>query len=117
MKRISRTKHSLWDGVLSRLDLTEEFLRYAVIKGELTVQHGEQNHAKSPHVTGFATVWPPWTEKNSCRVRKNRTGFDRDLKQHLFSAIIMSALEFGEPFKVQLMATSKMILKISKHGD
>lgn len=54
--------HSLWDGVLSCLDLTEEFLRYAVIKGKLTIQHGEQDHAKSPHITGFATVWPPCKE-------------------------------------------------------
>lgn len=49
---------SLWDGVLSSLDLAEELLRYAVVKGELAVEHGEQDHAKSPHVTGFTAVRP-----------------------------------------------------------
>lgn len=56
-------KYSLWDGVLRSLDLTEELLRYAVIKGELAIQHGEQDHAKSPHVTGFTTVWPTWRDR------------------------------------------------------
>lgn len=49
---------SLWDGVLSSLDLAEELLRYAVVKGELAIEHGEQDHAKSPHVTGFTAVRP-----------------------------------------------------------
>lgn len=49
---------SLWDGVLSSLDLAEELLRYAVVKGELAIKHGEQDHAKSPHVTGFTAVRP-----------------------------------------------------------
>lgn len=53
-------KYLLWDGVLGSLDLAEELLRYAVIKGELAIQHGEQHHAKSPHVTGFTTVRPTW---------------------------------------------------------
>lgn len=53
-----QTKHSLWDKVLSSLDLAEELLRYAVIKGELAVQHGEQDDAKSPHVARFTAIWP-----------------------------------------------------------
>lgn len=56
-------KDSLWDGVLSSLDLAEELLRYAVIKGKLAIKHGEQDHAKSPHVTGFTTVRPTWRHK------------------------------------------------------
>lgn len=55
--------YSLWDGVLSSLDLAEELLRYAVIKGELAIQHGEQHHAKSPHVTGFTAVRPTWRQE------------------------------------------------------
>lgn len=57
-------EYSLWDGVLSSLDLAEELLRYAVIKGELAIQHGEQDHAKSPHIAGFATVRPTWGQED-----------------------------------------------------
>lgn len=55
-------KYSLWDGVLSSLDLAEELLRYTVIKGELAIQHGKQDHAKSPHVTRFTAVRPTWRQ-------------------------------------------------------
>lgn len=55
-------KYSLWDGVLSSLDLAEELLRYAVIKGELAVQHGEEDHTKSPHVTRFTAVRSTWRQ-------------------------------------------------------
>lgn len=55
-----RRAYSLWDGVLSSLDLAEELLRYAVVEGELAVEHGEQDHAKRPHVAGFAAIGPTW---------------------------------------------------------
>lgn len=67
-----RDKHSLWDGVLRRLDLAEELLRYAVVKGELAVQHCEQDHAESPHVTGFTAVRPP------CRQEGRGSGSECD---------------------------------------
>lgn len=56
-------KYSLWDGVLSSLDLPEELLRYTVVKGELAIQHGKQDHAKSPHVTRFSAVRPTWQQE------------------------------------------------------
>ena len=65
----------LGNGELCRLDLVEQFLRSAVIKGELTykddnnynsskltiqqiltIQHCEHDHPQGPHVTGFALV-------------------------------------------------------------
>ena len=57
---IPSLSYSLWDGVLGSLDLAEELLRYAVVKGKLAVQHGEQDHAESPHVAGFTAVRPTW---------------------------------------------------------
>lgn len=62
-----KSKYSLWDGVFCSLDLTEELLRYAVIEGELAIQHGEQDHTKSPHVTGFTTVRPTWRQERGSR--------------------------------------------------
>lgn len=53
--------YSLRDGVLGSLDFAEKLLRYAVIEGELAIEHGEEHHTQRPHVTGFSTVRP------SCR--------------------------------------------------
>lgn len=50
--------YSLRDGVLGSLDLAEELLRYAVVEGELAVEHGEEHHAQRPHVTGLSAVRP-----------------------------------------------------------
>lgn len=51
-------EHSLWDGVLGSFNFAEELLRYAVIKGELAVQHGEQDDTQGPHVAGLTAVRP-----------------------------------------------------------
>lgn len=107
---IFRPQNSLWDGVLRCLDLTEELLRYAVIKGKLTIQHGEQDHAKSPHVTGFPSVWPPCEQKIRSGITNDCTG----LTETESKLIILCNYE---PFKVQFMATSKMINKTSKQGE
>lgn len=53
-------KYSLWDGVLCRLYFAEEFLGCTVIKGELAIKHSKEDHAKSPHVTGFTAVRSTW---------------------------------------------------------
>lgn len=63
--RIKACFHSLWDGVLSSLDLAEELLRDAVVEGKLSIEHGEEDHSQRPHVTGLATVWP------TCRQRRH----------------------------------------------
>lgn len=110
---IFRPQNSLWDGVLRCLDLTEELLRYAVIKGKLTIQHGEQDHAKSPHVTGFASVWPPCKQKIRSGLRNNCTG----LTGTEIKLIILCNYDLGGPFKVQFMATTKMINKTSKQRE
>lgn len=60
--------HSLWDGVLSSLDLAEELLRDAVVEGELSIEHGEEDHSQRPHVTGLAAVWP------TCRAEEAPAG-------------------------------------------
>lgn len=62
--------YSLWDGVLSRLDLAEELLRYAVVEGELAVEHGEQDHAERPHVAGFAAVRPTCAQQGEAQISK-----------------------------------------------
>lgn len=54
--------YSLRDGVLGSLDFAEELLRYAVVEGELAIEHGEEHDAQRPHVAGFATVRPTCRE-------------------------------------------------------
>ena len=45
--------HILWQQKLCSFDLSEQFMRYAVIEWELTIQHCVQDNTKSPHVTCF----------------------------------------------------------------
>lgn len=67
--------YSLWDGILSSLDLAEELLRYAVVEGELAVEHGEQDHAERPHVAGFAAVRPTCAqEQQEARISRIKHG-------------------------------------------
>lgn len=94
LHRVSHVQdeYSLWDGVLSSLDLAEELLRYAVIKGELAVQHGEEDHAKSPHVTGFTAVRSTWRQDGEeIKIRESHkcgiwNGYSKVL-QRLFSVM------------------------------
>lgn len=69
--------YSLWDGVLSSLDLAEELLRYAVVEGELAVEHGEQDHAERPHVAGFTAVRPTCAQQHETQINnmKQRLSF------------------------------------------
>lgn len=62
---------------------------------------------------GFPQYGRPVTDKQFLVLEM----LDKDWNQHLFHAIVMSALESSESFKVQFIATSKMIIKMSKHGE
>lgn len=66
--------YSLGDGVLGSLDFAEELLRYAVVEGELAIEHGEEHHAQRPHVTGFSTVRPTCREGGG---KSFKTGRDK----------------------------------------
>lgn len=63
--------YSLRDGVLGSLDFAEKLLRYAVVEGELAIEHGEEHHTQRPHVTGFSTVRPSCREQGDTKA----TGF------------------------------------------
>lgn len=62
-----RKQDSLGDGVLGSLDLAEELLWDAVVEGELSIEHGEENHTQGPHVTRLAPVWPAWGQSTCTR--------------------------------------------------
>ena len=49
-----------WDSVLGSFDLSEELLRCTVIERELSIEHGEENHSQSPHVTRLSHVRLAW---------------------------------------------------------
>lgn len=65
MARHAPDPHLLGDGVFSSLDLAEELLGDAVVEGELPVQHGEEDHAQGPHVTGFPTIRPACKQRET----------------------------------------------------
>lgn len=65
--------YSLRDGVLGGLDFAEKLLRYAVVEGELAIEHGEEHHTQRPHVTGFSTVRPSCREQGDKSNRRHNT--------------------------------------------
>lgn len=71
--------YSLGDGVLGSLDFAEELLRYAVVEGELAIEHGEEHHAQRPHVTGFSTVRPTCREGGG---KSFKTGRDKSNRNY-----------------------------------
>lgn len=70
--------YSLGDGVLGSLDFAEELLRYAVVEGELAIEHGEEHHAQRPHVTGFSTVRPACREGGDKSIKIGRDKSNRN---------------------------------------
>lgn len=53
---VETDKHLLRNGVFCPFDFSEELLRTAIVEWKLPIHHGEQDHAKGPHVTGFTSV-------------------------------------------------------------
>ena len=43
-------------------DFSKQFMWDTVIKWELSIQHSEQHHSKSPHVTCLARIWSTYNE-------------------------------------------------------
>lgn len=65
----------LWNGVLSCLDLGEEFLWHHVIERELSIQHGEKDNAQRPHVAGLTQVRLSYNDRHS-QLRSHKTSQD-----------------------------------------